>query len=295
MSRFAPRRALGRTGFRATAVGAGDLADRALGIEACAEILRRALDAGVNVVDTAPAYEEGLGERIVGAALEGRRDGVFVVDKVDHLDRPVAPQVEESLGRLGLPFADAFVFHGVSRIDAWEALAAAGGRFEELDRCVGRGLARFRGISSHHPDVLLAAISSGRCDIVLMPVGPHVDPRYLLEVLPLARARAVGTVGFKAFGAGMLLADTSGYGRPLDASPEGPRPRLSVAECVRYALSCDPDVALLGLSNPAEQDEAFAAAHAFVPMGAAEGEAVRARAAEAIRGKGRVWWNPGGA
>jgi 3-oxoacyl-[acyl-carrier-protein] synthase-3 len=47
----------------------------------------------------------------VGTALRDRREGVFVVDKVDHLDRPVLPQVEGSLERLGLASVDAFVFH----------------------------------------------------------------------------------------------------------------------------------------------------------------------------------------
>jgi hypothetical protein len=69
-------------------------------------------------------------------------------------------------------------------------------------------------------------------------------------------------------------------------------PRLSVDECVRYTLSCDPDVALLGLSFPNEQDEAFAAASAFTPMAPEEMAACRARAAVAVEGKGTCWWNP---
>lgn len=71
-------------------------------------------------------------------------------------------------------------------------------------------------------------------------------------------------------------------------------PRLTVDDCVRYTLSCDPDVALLGLSFPNEQDAAFAAAMRFSPMSDAELAATRLRAAEAMEGKGRVWWNPGG-
>src|SRR3569832_2885649 len=102
-SRFKPRRELGRTGFPATLLGAGDLADQSVPLETCVATLRRALDAGLNVVDTAPNYEDGYSEQIVGAALAGRRSGVFLIDKVDHVDRPVRPQLGESLGRLGLP------------------------------------------------------------------------------------------------------------------------------------------------------------------------------------------------
>lgn len=303
--RFQPRRTIGRTGFVATAIGQGDLADRSLPLERCAALLRRALDAGVNVVDTAPSYEEGYSEEIVGAALRGRRQGVFVVDKVDHLDRPVGPQLTASLERLGLPAVDLAVLHSVSTLDAWMRAAAPGGAVEQLGEEVARGRARFRGISSHDPDVLLAALETGSCDAVMFPVGPFVDLRYLTQVLPRARARGVGTICFKAFGAGKLLGDTEGYGRALAARPRGKLssggvdlaaptlPRLDVVTCVRYALTCDPDVVLLGLSFENEQDAAWAAAEAFRPMSAGELAEARRAAAGAVVGKGAIWWNPG--
>jgi aryl-alcohol dehydrogenase-like predicted oxidoreductase len=302
---FAPRRELGRTGFRATQLGIGDLADRSLSLEACVATLRRALDFGLNVVDTAPSYENGYSEQIVGRAVRGRRESVFVIDKVDHLDHPVAPQVAESLGRLELPAVDLLVFHGLSSVQDWAALTAAGGRFDELCSCRDSGQTRFVGISCHHPEVLRAALFSGRCDVLLFPVGPFVDARYVDEILPQAKAQGVGTVCFKTFGAGKLLGDTAGYGRPLEDRPRGKLssggkavegvpelPRLSVEECVNYTLTCDPDVALLGLSFPNEQDAAFQAARDFQPLSATELADVRRRATLAMAGKGRTWWNP---
>lgn len=305
LHRFAPRRPLGRTGFTATVLGIGDLADRSVPFGDCVATLRRALGAGLNVVDTAPGYEAGYSEQIVGEALRGwPRDAVFVIDKVDRLHEPAAPQLEESLGRLRLERADLFVFHGVSTMDDWRKIAAAGGGMEQLGACTRRGLCRFRGISSHHPEVLRAAIASGTCDVVLFPVGPFADPGYERDVLPLARARGVGTVCFKTFGAGKLLGDTEGYGRPLAERPRGKLssggadpagapvlPHLSVEECVRYTLTVDPDVALLGLSFPNEQDAAFAAAAGFAPLSAGRMMRLRARAAEAVREKGACWWN----
>ena len=294
--RFEPRRALGRTGFRATALGVGDLADRTVPLQALADTLRRALDAGLNVVDTAPNYEDGLSELVVGAALKGRRQGVFLIDKIDHADRPVAAQLDQSLARLDLPSVDLLVFHAVSSLSAWRRLAAPGGGMEEVRECVQAGKARFRGISSHHHEVLVAAIHSGLCDVVMFPVGPFCDARYLEEVLPLAREARVGSVCFKAFGAGKLLADTEGYGRPIGGArvvpPEPALPHLDAAECVRYALTCDPDVELLGLSTPAEQDLAFEAAARFEPLGPERLADLRRRATEAVEAKGEVWWNP---
>jgi len=283
---------LGRTGFEASVIGIGDVADRSIPVEACVATVRRALDFGWNVVDTAPGYENGYSERIVGRALAGRRDGVFLIDKIDDLEGAVTAQVDASLERLGLSQVDLFVFHAVSRTRDWERLSKPGGPMDELASCVRAGKARFRGISSHHPDVLVRAIASGSCDVVLFPVGPKVDRRYVCDVLPLARKHRVGTVCFKTFGAGKLLGDTSGYGQPLRGPSRGIR--MTVAECVRYTLTRGPDVALLGMSVPSEQDAVRTALDAFVPM--TEGELAEAErhGADAVLGKGSCHWDPDG-
>jgi aryl-alcohol dehydrogenase-like predicted oxidoreductase len=311
---FSPRRELGRTGFVASALGIGDIADRSLEPGGLVATLTRALDAGLNLIDTAPGYEDGYSEEIVGAALgPRRRDEIFLIDKIDHLDRPVEEQVDGSLRRLDLDHADLFVFHAVSTLESYRKLEQEG-RFEELRACVRAGKTRFVGISSHHPDVLAHAIPSGLCDVVMFPLGPFVDRRYVEETLPLARRYGVGSVCFKTFGAGKLLGDTAGYGRPLAERPRGKwssggqspsgdhdarsngeessLPRLSVSDCLAYTLTYDPDVTLLGLSFDNEQDAAFEAARTFRPLGAEELSRIRESAAIAIAGKGPCWWNP---
>lgn len=307
---FAPRRELGRTGFVATQIGIGDLADRNVPVEQCAATLQRAMDAGLNLIDTAPGYEDGYSEEIVGKALAGpraRREGMFVIDKIDHLRQSVGPQIEGSLKRLGIDHTDLFVFHGCSSMEDWNHIAAPGGGMDQLRDCIKAGKTRFAGISSHNPEVLLAALNGGRCDVVMFPIGPYADPRYEQQVLPLAKRLGVGTVCFKTFGAGKLLGDTTGYNRPLAARPRGKvssggentasptLPRLSVDECLHYTLSIDPDVALLGMSFPNEQDAAFASFGCFRgPLDAAKLAEIRSQASVAIQGKGDIWWNPGG-
>ena len=111
---FHPRRTLGRTGLMATLIGIGDLADRQLPLAQLVATIRRALDTGLNLIDTAPGYEAGYSEQIVAQVLKSYRDGVFVIDKIDQLDQPVAPQIEMSLTRLQLDHTDLFVFHNLS-------------------------------------------------------------------------------------------------------------------------------------------------------------------------------------
>ena len=296
---------LGSTGFTATVLGIGDLADRSVPLAKCVATIHRAMDFGLNLIDTAPGYEDGYSEAIVGAALRGRREGMFVIDKIDVLDQPVAPQVDASLGKLGLDMVNLFVFHAVSELQQWEKLAVPGGGMEQLGQIASTGKVRFRGISSHHPEVLRQAINSGLCDVVMFPVGPFCDQRYIEEILPLTRRKGVGAICFKTFGAGKLLGDTTGYNRPLEARPRGKfssggketgsepvLPRLSVAECLHYTLTIGPDVALLGLSFPNEQDAAFEALGSFRPLESGQLEDIRRRAVQAIEGKGPCWWNP---
>jgi aryl-alcohol dehydrogenase-like predicted oxidoreductase len=297
------RRPLGKTGVVVSMLGIGDLADRSVPLEQCVATLRRAMDRGLNLVDTAPGYENGYSEQIVGAALKGQRQGIFVIDKIDHLEEPVGPQVDASLEALGLDIVDLFVFHAVCKLPDWERIGTRG--MEELARCQSAGKVRFRGISSHHPEVLRTALNSGLCDVVMFPIGPFVNRRYVEEILPLARQKGVGTVCFKTFGAGKLLGDTSGYNQPLQERPRGKfssggqepvseaqLPRLSAAECLHYTLTIGPDVALLGLSFPNEQDAAFRAVQEFRPLRKEELNAIENRAVQAIENKGPCWWNP---
>jgi predicted aldo/keto reductase-like oxidoreductase len=295
--RFLPRRSIGKTGFVASILGIGDLADRSTPADELVAILHRAMLAGLNVIDTAPSYEDGFGEEVVGRALQGRRADTFLIDKIDYLDQPVTPQVDESLRRLGHGQVDLFAFHAVATMDDWQALAKPGGPLDELAECVKQGKTRFRGISAHHPAVVMAAIASGLCDVVMFPVGPYCDTRYIRECLPLARAAGVGTICFKAFGAGKLVSDTQGYGRPLPSPAPGDpfgktMAHLSVEECLRFTLTCDPDVTLLGLSTAVEQDAAFAGAADFLPYTDYEMDQIRLLATEAVEGKGPVWWDP---
>ncbi len=307
MPQFSPRRQLGKTGFTASLLGIGDVADRQIPLPDLITTVRRAFDAGLNVIDTAPGYEDGYSEEVVGGAIKAHknRDKLFVIDKIDHPDKPVASQIDESLTRLDLSHTDAFVFHSCSKLETWRALAAPGGPMSELADCVKAGKTRFKGISSHHPEVLLEALNSGLCDIVLFPIGAFVDERYVTQVLPLAKKLGIATVCFKTFGAGKLVGDTEGYNRPLANRPRGKvssggessaaptLPHLSPEECLHYTLTCDPDVALLGMSFPNEQDAAFAAAHSFRhSLNPAQMADLRERARIAIKDKGRVWWNP---
>lgn len=295
-------RPLGNTGFAVSRIGAGDVADRTLSRDTCVQTLQRALQNGVNLVDTAPGYEDGFSEEIVGVAVAQQRDSVFVISKIDDFALPLDLQLSASLDRLQMRYLDGYVYHGLSDMQTYCELRDSPDGFAALQQLKARGLVGSVGISSHHPDVLMQAMRDELCDIVMFPVGPFVDARYLIDVLPEAKARNIGTVCFKTFGAGKLVTDTTGYGQPIVERPRGKRSagvqassgsqNLDVAACVHFTLSHDPDVALIGMSYPSEQDLVWDAYRSFVPKSAEQLADIAARAAVARQGKGPCWWNP---
>src|SRR5436190_4046721 len=118
-------RPLGRTGVQVSTYCLGTMMFGAWGEpdhDESIRIIHRALDAGVNFVDTADAYSAGESEEIVGKALEGRRDDVVLATKVHfpmgdgpnrggNSRRWIVREVEDSLRRLRTDWIDLYQVH----------------------------------------------------------------------------------------------------------------------------------------------------------------------------------------
>ncbi|MDB6068667.1 MAG: aldo/keto reductase family protein [Pedosphaera sp.] len=106
--------------------------------------LHLGFDLGVTLVDTAEMYGDGLAEQLVGEAIEGRRDEVFLVTKIlpHHADRRQASiACEGSLRRLGTDRIDLYLLHWRGEVPLAETLAA----FMELQK---EGKIRYYGVSN---------------------------------------------------------------------------------------------------------------------------------------------------
>jgi aryl-alcohol dehydrogenase-like predicted oxidoreductase len=108
-------------------------------------IVHRALDLGVNLVDTAEIYAYGRSERIVGEAIRGRRDEVFLATKLFPI-MPLAPVVEQrahaSARRLGVDTIDLYQVH-------WpNPLVPNGPTMDGMGRVLDQGLVRYGGVSN---------------------------------------------------------------------------------------------------------------------------------------------------
>jgi diketogulonate reductase-like aldo/keto reductase len=121
--------------------------------------LRLGLDLGVNLIDTAEMYGSGVAEEIVGEAIRGRRDEVFVVSKFypHHASRAaLARACEGSLERLGIECMDLYLLH-------WRGSVPFAQTLEALERLVAQGKTRRWGVSNLDVDDLeeLVALKGG--------------------------------------------------------------------------------------------------------------------------------------
>jgi diketogulonate reductase-like aldo/keto reductase len=187
--------------------------------------LRRGLDLGLTHIDTAEMYGSGAAEEIVGEAMSGRRDDVFLVSKVlphNASRRGVRAACEASLRRLRTDRLDCYLLHWRGPHPLAETVAG----FEDLRRD-GKILAW--GVSNFDVDDLeelwpLAPDSRPVCNQVLY----HLQERAIEHaVLPWCEARGVAVVGYSPFGHGRFPGPETPGGRTLAeiAYARGAKPR----------------------------------------------------------------------
>jgi diketogulonate reductase-like aldo/keto reductase len=201
------------TGDRVPVIGQGtwdiELADRS----AARAARRRGLDLGMTHIDTAEMYGNGESEEIIGEAIAGRRDEVFLVSKVlphNATRRFVQIACERSLKRLGTDRLDSYLLHWRGRHPLAETVAG----FEDLIRA---GKIRSWGVSNFDVEDLeeLSAVGSDTacaCNQLLY----HLNERAIEHaVLPWCEANDIPVVAYSPFERGRIPAPNSAGGRVL--------------------------------------------------------------------------------
>ncbi|MFI5690743.1 aldo/keto reductase [Kribbella sp. NPDC051586] len=211
-------RPLGRTGVQVSPLCLGAMMFGPWGNDDRADstrIIHRALDAGINFVDTADVYSAGASEEIVGKALDGRRDGVFLATKFFmpmSQDDPnmrggsrrwIIQAVENSLRRLGTDYIDLYQVHRPSPgTDVEETLGA-------LSDLVRQGKVRYIGSSSYSGSQIVGAQWAAR-ERNLQRFVTEQPPYSLLvrgieeDVLPTVLRYGMGTLTYSPLAGGWL-------------------------------------------------------------------------------------------
>ncbi|MFE2179879.1 aldo/keto reductase [Streptomyces sp. NPDC059455] len=211
-------RTLGRTGVKVSPLTLGAMNFGARGNpdhEDGIEIIHRALDAGINVIDTADVYAQGESEQIVGRALAGgRRDEVFLATKFHGRmgDNPhhegnsrrwIVKAVENSLRRLNTDHIDLYQAHRPDESADFEETIGA------LTDLVRQGKIRYFGTSVHSPAQIVEGQWTAERRGFLRPVSEQIPYSLLIrsnerEVLPLAQKYGLGVLTYGPLAAGWL-------------------------------------------------------------------------------------------
>ena len=188
---------LGTWQFGSTEWGYG----REYGDRVAGEIVRRALDLGINLVDTAEIYGLGRSERIVGEAIHGRRDDVFLATKVFPVGLPfmTGSRARSSARRLGVEAIDLYQQHWPS------PMFPPGATMPRMRRLVDEGLVRHVGVSNHDlaqwqacERALGGPVLSNQVRFSLVARGPE------RELVPWAKREGRIVVAYSPLGQGLL-------------------------------------------------------------------------------------------
>lgn len=190
------RRPYGRTDMNVSILGFGgaEIGFRGAGVEQVDKLLGSALDAGLNVIDTAECYRNS--EALIGQTVSHRRHDYYLFTKCGHaagLDLPnwdpvmLEQSIDRSLKRLKTDYIDIIHLHSCS-----EELLRQGDVIEVLERAKAKGKTRYIGYSGDHTAALFA-VRSGRFDSLMISLNV-ADQEALTETIPEARQRGIGVV-----------------------------------------------------------------------------------------------------
>jgi len=197
------KRVLGRTGWNVTVISFGAIKLPRASQEECTEVLNRALDLGVNFVDTADCY--GDSEEKIGRALKRRRKEFYLATKVDQRDGEGARKtLERSLKRLQCDTIDLIQLHDCRDYD-YDMAMAPGGVYEELKKAQTEGKVREIGITCHSSiNTMRKAIESGKFATIMVSYNLLDRERVGTEVIPSAHEHGMGVIAMKPLAGGRL-------------------------------------------------------------------------------------------
>jgi len=272
-----PRRVLGRTKLEVTCMALGTAPcgmSMAITPAQVGEIVKTALDLGVNYVDTAPGY--GNAEEGIGRVLGKRREQIILGTKIYADDVAKAEKMfAGSLKDLKTDCVDLLYFHQIGDRNV-EKARGPDGVFTWILKQKQAGKCRFVGVTSHNrPGRVAAFLETGQVDVLMVPVNfvDNFTYGYEKDVLPLARKQNIGIVAMKVFGGPALKATGKWSWRWEDPNNKANVGESNVEIAIRYGLST-PGVATanLGVHKPEQVRQNVKHVAAFRPLSDGERE-----------------------
>jgi len=186
-------RTLGKTGLKVTSLGFGCM------ITSDGSVIARAADLGITYFDTARNYSGGNNERMVGAALKGKRNQIILSTKTEGRTKQDAlDQIDKSLAELGTDHVDIWYLHGKSKPeDVTDDLIEA----QQIARKAGK--IRFAGVSTHsgQKELMPWLAKNPNVDVILTTYNFTMEP-FMNDVIAEAAKAGKGIVCMKVMAGG---------------------------------------------------------------------------------------------
>lgn len=242
-------RTLGKTGLKVSSLGFGCM------LASDPLVIERAIDLGINYIDTARSYQGGNNERMVGTAIKGKRDKIVLSSKSRTFTKKDAlAELDTSLRELGTDHLDVWFLHVKNEPqDATDGLLEA----QEVARKAGK--IRFRGISFHfNMEKMLPFVANhGSFDIALasynFTLGPEVG-----QAIVEARKLGLGVVAMKVMAGGYARIQRGDrlYGQDAGKLTGRLKQPGAMLAALKWALqNKSVDTAIIGITDFEELDE----------------------------------------
>lgn len=159
--------------------------------------IHAALDAGINMIDTAVGYGNGYSEEIVGKAVADRRDGVLLASKIGADPEGIRKGIDACLERMGVDCIDLYQVHYPSpRIPISDTIGA-------MDDIRRAGKVRFVGVSNFSLEQMEQAVATAKIDTCQPPFNVfwrQIDD----DVLPFCREHSIAVLPYSPLAQGLL-------------------------------------------------------------------------------------------
>ncbi len=275
-----PTRNLGKTGYKVGIFSLGGQAalEKPNNFDAAVPIIERALDLGVNYIDTSSIYggPQRWSEQYVGRVMKTRRQDAFLATKTKERTRDGSLRmIEKSLVLLNTDHIDLWQLHDIGLPEDVNAVFAKGGAMEALLEMQQQKVVRFLGVTGHYrPEALIDAVDRHPFDTILMSLNAadsHIHS-FTDQLLPLVVEKQMGIIGMKVPARGRLL--SSWTPPPLEqqqhsweGSAIATRPGvMNMREAMNFTLSHPVSTVIIGCDNIAQLEENVQIARDFTPL-----------------------------
>lgn len=197
------KRSLGKTGEMLSKIGFGGIIVKGATPREASELVKMAIDAGINYFDVAPTY--GDAEIKLGPALEPYRKDVFLACKTRHRTKSESRiEMEQSLKNMRTDHFDLYQFHAVTTLKDVETILGPGGALENSLEARKEGKIRFIGFSAHSVEAAMAMMDGFDFDTILFPVNFTTwnAGNFGPQVLARAQEKKMGILALKAMAKG---------------------------------------------------------------------------------------------